>query len=310
MATARIATFNVENLFARWNFESGVDPSEANKNGWSVDETNFHELSVDEKALTGMAIRELEADVLGLQEVENVDTLKHFRASHLGGRRAYPYVAGIDGNDPRLIDVAVLSKLPITHVRSYQHLLDPEVETTPLFSRDCLEVDVQIEDGATLTVYVNHFKSMIGGRAETRERRLRQSQAVKTIITDRFGDEAGNQPFVVLGDLNDYVEPDKAGESGIAELIGWDQVTNVVERLPEDERWTHYWDDGDEYRQLDYLLVSKGLAGGSDDAPEIMRKGSPRRATRYTGERFIGVGEDEPKASDHCPVTMAVSPAS
>lgn len=64
-----------------------------------------------------MAIRELEADVLALQEVESVDTLKHFRAGALGGRKAYPYVAGIDGNDPRLIDVAVLSKLPITHVR-------------------------------------------------------------------------------------------------------------------------------------------------------------------------------------------------
>jgi hypothetical protein len=38
-----------------------------------------------------------------------------------------------------------------------------------------------------------------------------------------------------------------------------------------------------------------------------MRKGSPLRAERYTGERFIGVGRDKPKASDHCPVLMQLS---
>jgi len=141
IAGIRIATFNVENLFARWKFRDNVDPAEANKSGWRVDDTRFDELSVDEKALTGMAIRELDADVLALQEVENVDTLKHFRAVALGGRKAYPYVAGIDGNDPRLIDVAVLSTLPITRVRSYQHLLEG---TSTVFSRDCLEVDVTL----------------------------------------------------------------------------------------------------------------------------------------------------------------------
>jgi endonuclease/exonuclease/phosphatase family metal-dependent hydrolase len=119
-----------------------------------------------------MAIRELEADVLALQEVENVDTLKHFRAVALGGRKAYPYVAGIDGNDPRLIDVAVLSRLPITRVRSYQHLLDG---TSTVFSRDCLEVDVTLPGGGSLTLYVNHLKSMLGGRGATRAKRVLQA---------------------------------------------------------------------------------------------------------------------------------------
>src|SRR3954447_11816539 len=40
--------------------------------------------------ITGAAVSEIRADVISFQEVENGDTLKHFRARALGGRRAYP----------------------------------------------------------------------------------------------------------------------------------------------------------------------------------------------------------------------------
>ncbi|MEU6666015.1 endonuclease/exonuclease/phosphatase family protein [Streptomyces sp. NPDC046727] len=310
MTKLRLATFNVENLFARWRFKDGIDPATANSRGWIVDQTQFEELGMDDKAITGAAVRELGADLLCLQEVENVDTLKHFRAQALGGRTQYPYVAGVDGNDPRLIDVAVLSKWPITRIRSYQHLMDPVSPTAPLFSRDCLEVDIEVEVGqgrkTPVTLFVNHFKSMLGGRAETREKRERQAAKVMDIVTDRFGHASpGDRPFVVLGDLNDYLDPGGGGDSGIEQVVNWDQVENVVARLPEDDQWTHYWDDGDEYRQLDYLLPSTSLAQAAPHAlPEIFRKGVPLRAVKYTGPRFPGVGQDKPKASDHCPVVF------
>jgi endonuclease/exonuclease/phosphatase family metal-dependent hydrolase len=143
VTSVRLATFNVENLFARWRFNANVDPADATQDGWAVDKTKFDEFSDTDKRITGQAVREVDAHILCLQEVEGVDTLKHFRTEYLGGRRAYPYVAGIDGNDPRLIDVAVLSRLPITHVRSYQHILEPGDANT-LFFRDCVEVDITL----------------------------------------------------------------------------------------------------------------------------------------------------------------------
>ena len=234
MTTLRVATFNVENLFARWKFDEDVDPSRANKHGWTVDDTLFDELGVDEKTLTGMAVREVKADVIALQEVENVDTLKHFRSEYLGGRSAYPYVAGLDGNDPRLIDVAVLSRLPIVRIRSHQHLMDPKSPTATLFSRDCLEVDVEAGNGTVVTLFVNHLKSMMGGRKNTRARRQRQAKKVVELVKERFGAKAGKAPFIVLGDLNDYPERDKQGTSGITELVNWDQVENVILRRPVD----------------------------------------------------------------------------
>ena len=55
------------------------------------------------------------------------------------------------------------------------------------------------------------------------------------------------------------------------------------------------------------MLLSKSLAKASAAEPELMRKGLPLRAKQYAGERFPGVGEDTPKASDHCPMVMDVT---
>jgi len=174
-------------------------------------------------------------------------------------------------------------------------------------SRDCLELDLPLPEEGVLTLFVNHFKSMLGGRDETRPKRERQARAVMEIITERFGPDAGEHPFAVLGDLNDYLEEDKQGTTGIAELVRWKQLENVVERLPEEERWTHFWARGRAYHQLDYLLLSRSLAEANPANPEIMRKGAPLRAERYQGERFVGVGRDNPKASDHCPVLIEIA---
>lgn len=306
MATIRVATFNVENLFARWKFKADIDPDEANQRGWIVEEQNFEEVGEENKVITGKAVKELKADVLGLQEVESVDTLKHFRTDYLDGFSSYPHVDGIDGNDPRLIDVMVLSKLPVTHVRTYQYLRSPTASSQPLFSRDCLEATVEVAPGETLTLFVNHFKSMIRTRKETREKRQQQAAGVKKIIEERFGPNPGNERFIVLGDFNDYLEKDDQGETGVDELVSWDQVENVIERRPADDRWTHFYAHGKDYKQLDYMLLSKSLAEASPGEPTIMRKGCPKRATTYSGPRFDGVGEDNPKASDHCPVVMEV----
>ncbi|MGW3645042.1 endonuclease/exonuclease/phosphatase family protein [Streptomyces sp. NPDC000878] len=218
----------------------------------------------------------------------------------------------MDGNDPRLIDVAVLSRFPITHIRSHQHFLDPASPTTALFSRDCLEVDVEVGAGAskrTVTLYVNHFKSMSGGRRQTREKRVQQAAKVRELVTERFGPTPGDSPFVILGDLNDYMETNAEGSPAIGDLVDWDQVENVVTRLPTDEQWTHFWAEEDEYRQLDYLLPSASLAAATVAVPEIFRQGLPLRAVKYTGPHLIGVGKDKPKASDHCPVVFELEVA-
>lgn len=317
----RIGTFNAENLFARFRFKGlreryrkadgtwgyryrSYSPEELRdigKEGWTVDKTKFKPFKEENRQLTAQAMMAINADILGLQEIEGMDTLKRFVGASMR-RHAYTYKVVIDGNDPRLIDVALLSKYPLAYIRTHQFERTPGGRSF-VFSRDCLEVGVHLSQHTILPVFVNHFKSMVGGRAQTMARRKVQAQAVVRILAERFGQDPGRAAWVVLGDLNDYLP-----SAGLEPLVGQPWVENVLERFPESERWTHYYDGGREYKQLDYLLLSKALAGDNPRAvPEIERRGLPTRASRHTGPRFEGVGRREPKASDHCPVVIEIN---
>ena len=57
--------------------------------------------------------------------------------------------------------------------------------------------------------------------------------------------------------------------------------------------------------EVDVYKLSKSLAAKNPDTILIIeRRGTPKRATNYTGKRFPGVGMNDSKASDHCPVSI------
>lgn len=291
----KLATFNCENLFARYNFRSNFDPLGAN--GFTINDLAFEIYDETEKQITAQAIREVDADVIALQEVESLPVLDRFNSRYLAGAR-YRHRIVVDSHDPRGIDVAILSRHPIISVRTYRHERNA-TNTASLFSRDCLEAEIDVA-GKRLVIYVNHFKSMMEGRAQTKARRVEQAERVAQIVNERWGagNFAGN--FAVLGDLNDYLD----ANTSLGALLNHAGLVNVVDRLPAAERWTHYYAGGNEYKQIDYLLLSSSLAAANAAPPIIMRKGLPHRAERYAGPRFGNVGEDNPKASDHAPLAV------
>ena len=123
MATkVRIATFNVENLFARYNFIKNFDP--VGGDGFSVNDLAFNLYDDDSKKITAKTIKEAKADVVCLQEVENMEVLERFVSRYLGGQD-YKHRMLIDSHDPRRIDVAVISKLPIVHTTTYRNAIKP-----------------------------------------------------------------------------------------------------------------------------------------------------------------------------------------
>lgn len=155
------------------------------------------------------------------------------------------------------------------------------------------------------------FNDPCNGRKNTKKKRLIQSKRVREIVLDKF--PTGDGSYVILGDLNVYLESDSQGDSSLEELVSWDKVENVLLRKEPQERWTHFYngnpdcDHPNTYKQLDYILLSKTLAEiNSSFEPEVIRKGLPKNADRYSGPRFDGIGQEMPSASDHCPMVIEI----
>jgi endonuclease/exonuclease/phosphatase family metal-dependent hydrolase len=301
MPTIRLATFNCENLFARYDFKSAIQPP---RDGFTINELSFDLYDTRAKRITAAAIKETDADIICLQEVDNQPVLDRFTSEFLGAppARRYRHRVLIDGNDPRHIDIAFLSRYPITAIRTHRHERNP-ANNAPLFSRDCLRVEIDVA-GHRLTLYGNHFKSMMGGRAATKARRMEQAEGVLAILERDWGANLDGD-FAVLGDLNDYPGKDTDGTTtALSALLAHPELVDPVKKLTPKDRWTHYFARERSYKQLDYLLLSKSLAAKAHGGgkPGRVLQGLPWRADEVTVQRFPDVGEDAPKASDHVPL--------
>ena len=326
MPTLKLMTFNVENLLSRFRFRKFEEERlvslmdlESEEERLQLIRTHWNQLNHENRVFTALVIKEAAPEVICLQEVENMRSLKFFHDRYLRrtwghGFNNYQHQVLIEANDPRGIDVAVMSRFKIVAAASNQEregaVLYPDgVREERIFRRDCLEVNVK-KQNKVLTIFVCHFKSMAGGRANTKGRRAAEAAAVREIIQERFEDPAGAN-WVVVGDLNDYTETDGTPDDahGLGALIDGGFCEDAVKRIADPlDRWTHYYAGEDSYHQLDYILLSPALAAANPDVvPRIVRCGQPFRALRYEGQRFPRVGYDRPKASDHCPVTMELS---
>ena len=311
-----IATLNCENLFARYIFKDGAPSASTTGDGFTFETLGYVDVDKSGKTqLTAALIRDADADVICLQEVDSLAALDKFNAQHLNGLR-YAHRILIDGNDSRQIDVAVLSRYPIVSFKSHRDDFAKPNELERIFSRDCLRVDVDVE-GAPLHLYVNHFKSMSEGRDMTRPKRVQQAERVLEILAEDWGAKLAERSVVVVGDLNDYLETPGDPKSAITGLVEHPDLVNAVDWIKSPgERYTHRFLDAKkrkaERRQLDYILVTKALAAAvtSADRPNaitINRKGMSWWNGFYHGERLSGVGFDKPVASDHALVRIKLN---
>jgi endonuclease/exonuclease/phosphatase family metal-dependent hydrolase len=252
--------------------------------GW-VDLTR-EELDPRATSFTGRVIREVQADVLCVVEVEDRLTLDRFNKQVISqdGGWVYPFNLLIDGNDPREIDVGLLSKQEISSVRS--HIADVDAQGA-IFSRDCAEFEVGLPGGDRLWVLANHFKSKGYGSLQASSRkRWRQAKQVAAI----YQEARGRSPFVaVAGDLNDT--PDS---SALAPLVKDTDLKDVSEHPTwQGQKGTFKTGKGKDSK-IDYILLSPALW------QRVENVGIERRGIHAPSLKIMWPGVDPTTAaSDH-----------
>ena len=291
----KVGTFNLNNLFSRFNFQAAVteDPS-VSAGGL---EMSFADGDVRVRTFMGRLVKQkdpedtsviadrilnaMDADVLAVQEVEHIEILKQFNRDQLGG--LYDHVALIEGNDPRLIDVGVLSKLPIGAITSHQTATHPDDPGARVFGRDLLQVEILKPNGDRLfNLYNTHMKSHFvphdqdqdEGKARANARRKRQAEATARIMSRQ---ERKGANFILLGDMNDpptseFLEP--------MFTVDGDAMTNGLANAgetrppkpetagqgdgPQTAQWTHRFNppgaEPPHYELFDQIWLSKGLS--------------------------------------------------
>jgi endonuclease/exonuclease/phosphatase family metal-dependent hydrolase len=209
---------------------------------------------------TARVISDVNADLICLIEVEDRNLLQKFHDDLLykdylqpSARPGYTHILLVDGNDPRGIDVAFMTRLPVLSMLSHIHeFTDYEGRQVRTFSRDCLEVQLQAPDGKVLYLKVNHFKSMgYSPRTDPQSNRRRLGQAKRVVeLLDQH--DLQNEYVVVAGDLNS----DPSSPS-MEPLISKNGLYNSILELPANERGTYSTGK----KQLDYVFVSEALKG-------------------------------------------------
>jgi len=307
----KIASYNVENLFDMVNNGTEYDEYKPNKNNWTRSNLNKKLQNLSE------IICDINADIIGLQEVENEHALKLLQKSLRSVGCHYKYLA-ITHKKKSAIQVAVLSKLPIVNAKEI-------VVNKKLKYRNILEVKYMIED-KPLFIFVNHWAS----KHSAESKRILSA----TVLKNRLERLSEGVDYILLGDFNsDYdeyknMEPqhnDSNGRTGINHVLKTlidnklveekslekNQHYNLWLELPNFQRWSHNFYGSKQ--ALDAMLLPRSMFDGKgldylNDSFKVIKssylfhkKGYIYR-WQYKNKRHLGKGY-----SDHLPIVATFS---
>lgn len=307
--TIRLATYNVENFFdEKDEMRTGAD-------GRTLTPVK----PLPDRAAAAAALREINADIVALQEVGSLESLLRFRDEHLKGM-GYEHVVSIDSGDERGIENAVLSRFPLKNEKIWK--MEPLGEKHPetigrgephpdagkeiVLKRSPLRVTVAVPAekvadilGGTpkadakpylLTLLVVHYKSgrdYSYWRAAEARRTLLMAKEVESTVD--------GQNVVVLGDFNarDGEEPHRVlTEAGFLDAFDGTPAG--------DTRYLTHASG----RRIDHILLNTSARHEfTPDSRFVL--GTPQRPARANWQTTPA-----PKgyASDHSPVVIDLKP--
>ncbi len=307
----KVASYNVENLFDDVKNGSEYESHIPGKHGWDA---KMVDIKLNH---TAEVLCDLNADIIGLQEIENKEILAKLQSRLTWVGCPYPYSA-ITQKKATSVHVALLSKHPIVQTGELEVKFDEQ-------DRNILEAVVQTDDDP-LMLFVNHWKSKSSGGKESR--RIEYAKVLK----DRIKNLPKGSDYIILGDLNSNYDEyqtmpksfdDSEGMTGINhllqtsaddEMITEEQIItdlngshyNLWLELPQSKRWSHkhFARKG----AIDHLILPQTLFDGKGidylnnsfgvfKAPYLFTKKGQINRWEYSNDTHLGKGY-----SDHLPV--------
>ncbi len=277
---ARVASFNVENLFP--------DGAVGDLNHTITPEEYDAQLS---RTATAIRDRLRAPDVVAVQEIgdgrtSTTGTTKTSQgvlddlAAKIGGYTAY----APEGNDPRGIDVGILVKSGVTvHGEPYQLAKDTTTtipncsEGGKLFGRPPLALDVEPRPGLRFTIISNHFRSKAGSDA------CREEMA-RVVRTEAERLQGLGREVLSVGDYNAFED-----ETPLIEATKGGTLQNLGERAPAQERYSYQFDG--RLQTLDHPLATAGLAGDVADV-RYVHSNNDHPFDQATGQ---GISDHDPE---------------
>jgi endonuclease/exonuclease/phosphatase family metal-dependent hydrolase len=253
-------------------------------------------------------IRALDADIIGLQEVESLEALQWFRDTFLKDS-GYKYMASIDVGYYRGVECSVLSRFEITSAKVWLNESLDNVKregdgwaaapTGPLkastFQRSPLMVNIKTSKEYELTVFCLHHKA---GRDFNYQREAEAIRVAEFLDDIRRADPRRN--IVVMGDFN-AAPSDKS----VRVYLRAGMIDVLAHRFwqgdgPEVAQYKTHESD----RVLDYILLNSA-------AHRELVIGSPfvlGTIARQPGQDYTSTPEPPGYASDHYPVVIDLEP--
>ena len=213
------------------------------------------------KAALRAAIREMQPDVLALEEMGPAPYLEELQRDLAAEGLAYDRRALVDGPDPQR-HLAVLARVPLVRVQPHAELA---TRGHGLVRRGVLEVTVALGP-REVTLFLVHLKSRYTGDPAdpfSAAQREGEAEAVRDLVLGRFADPA-SATYLILGDCNDTSQSrplralTRRGATAIATIL---PVTDA-----RGDGWTHYYRKDEVFSRVDYLLASPGLRPAVDKA--------------------------------------------
>jgi endonuclease/exonuclease/phosphatase family metal-dependent hydrolase len=214
---------------------------------------------VDEVAtqMTAKVIQDVKADILAVVEADNRIGLARFNEQLLKPREAtYGSIMLIEGNDERGIDVGLLTK-PGHPIESVVSHVDDMENDARVFSRDCPEYTVRVNEATVILVMVNHLKSKgYGSQADSDARRKVQARRVREIYDLRRSQ--GMAMIAIVGDFNDTPDRDP-----LTPLLSDGSDLRDIFAHPnfQSDGRPGTYANGAQSNKIDYILLSPALWG-------------------------------------------------